>query len=65
MEHTLKDHIARLEARIRELSEESMTDNLNYVERNRIESEIRAAEMALSYYRRAYDLERQVFPYNT
>jgi hypothetical protein len=37
-----------------------MSNKLTQDQRNQIESEIRAALMALDYYRKALDLEKQV-----
>jgi hypothetical protein len=37
-----------------------MDKSQTQAERNRVESEIRAAELALEYYRKAIELEKQV-----
>lgn len=60
MERPLKDHIAHLEQRLKELNKQIMENRRTQIERNRIESEIRAAEMVLTYYRKALELERQI-----
>jgi hypothetical protein len=60
MDRTVREHIARLEQRLRELNSEIMDDTKSQSQRNRIEAEIRAAELALDYYRKALDLERQI-----
>jgi hypothetical protein len=60
MDRTLRDHIAGLERRLRDLNAQVMENRRTLPERNRIESEIRAAELALSYYRKALELERQL-----
>ncbi len=56
MDITVKEHIANLEARIRALATELM-DEKNLAKRNVMESEIRAAELAISHYRAAMLLE--------
>jgi len=58
MERPLKEHIAFLDRRMEELNREIMQNRLSQIERNRVEAEIRAAETALSYYRRALSIER-------
>jgi hypothetical protein len=60
MERPVKDHISHLEQRIDELNKQIIEDRRTQDERNRIESEIRAAELALVYYRKALELEQQV-----
>jgi hypothetical protein len=60
MDRTLREHISHLEDRLQSLTSEIMEDERTQVERNRIESEIRAAQLALTYYRRALELERQI-----
>ena len=60
MDRSLKEHISFLETRQQELHREMMEEGRTLVERNRIESEIRAAELALIYYRNALELERQL-----
>ena len=60
MERPVKDHISHLEQRLDELNKQIMENRRTQIERNRIESEIRAAEMALTYYRKALELERQI-----
>jgi len=58
MDRPLKEHIAFLVRRIEELNREIMQNRLSKVEHNRVETEIRAAQTALSYYRRALSIER-------
>jgi len=60
MERPLKDHISYLESRLQQLSRYVMENRRTQVERNKIESEIRAAELALTYYRKALELEKRV-----
>ncbi len=56
MDVSVRDHIAHLEARIKALAAELMEEK-NLAKRNVMESEIRAAEMAISHYRAALLLE--------
>jgi hypothetical protein len=56
MDVSVRDHIAQLEARIKALAAELMEEK-NVAKRNVMESEIRAAEMAVSHYRAALLLE--------
>jgi hypothetical protein len=60
MDRTVRDHISHLEARLSSLNTEMMEQARTRVERNRIESEIRVAELALSHYRKALELEQQL-----
>jgi hypothetical protein len=57
MDQTLREHISKLEQRIRDLTVKSMENQLTQTERNRIESEIRVAQQALIYYREGLELE--------
>ena len=60
MEAPLKVHIRNLEQRLQTLTEQLMANRVSREERNRLEAEIRAANLALSYYRTAIELERSV-----
>lgn len=60
MDRTLRDHISHLERRLQQLSRQIMDNHLSVAARNRVDAEIRAAELALSYYRKALELEKQV-----
>lgn len=60
MDRPLKEHISHLERRLQELNREIMENRRTQDERNRLESEIRAAQLALTYYRKAFELEQQV-----
>ncbi len=62
MNRTLGEHIAELESRIRRLNEEAMEQHLSRVDLNRIEADIRATNLALTHFRTAIDLERQLKP---
>ena len=60
MQNTLHEHIMRLELNIQTLRDQLTDPYLSTTERNQIESEIRVAELALAYYRKAYELEQTV-----
>lgn len=60
MQHTLHEHIMRLELNIQSLRDQLTDPNLTAHERDEIESEIGVAELALTYYRTAYKLEQAV-----
>ncbi|HMH02551.1 MAG TPA: hypothetical protein VK555_14125 [Terriglobales bacterium] len=60
MERPLKDHISRLEQAIQSLNRDIMENRRTLTERNRIEADIRAAEMALAHYRAAFELEKKI-----
>jgi uncharacterized protein YlxW (UPF0749 family) len=60
MERPLKDRICLLERRIQELNLAVMDNNVTQAERNQLESEIRATQVALADYRTAFELEKQV-----
>jgi uncharacterized protein YlxW (UPF0749 family) len=60
MERPVKEHIYFLERRVQKLNRLIMDNTRTQEERNRLESEIRAAQLALDHYRKALELERQV-----
>jgi hypothetical protein len=60
MDKPLREHIEFLQRRLERLSKRSMNDDLTREQVNRIETEIRAANMALNHYQKAFDLEKQV-----
>jgi hypothetical protein len=60
MDKALAVHISFLEHSLNSLTKKLMEDSRTRVERNRIESEIRAAELALIYYKKALELEQQI-----
>jgi uncharacterized protein YigA (DUF484 family) len=60
MDRTLREHISHLETRLQELSAQIMENQRTQIDRNRIESEIRATQSALTYYRKALELERHL-----
>ena len=59
MQNSLHEHILHLENRIQELSDQ-LTRPCETSTRERIESELRAARLALDYYRKAFKLEQEV-----
>ncbi len=60
MERTLKEHISSLENRIEQLNAEMMEKHRTQEQINEIESELRAATLALSYYLKALELEKSL-----
>ena len=60
MERPLKEHISFLESRVQELNGNIMQNRQTQVERNRLDAEIRAAQLALTYYRKALELEKEI-----
>ena len=60
MERPVKEHMSHLEQRILTLNQEIMQNRLTKSERNRLQSEIRAAETALRHYRKALEIEKQL-----
>jgi hypothetical protein len=60
MDRPLNEHLSFLENRVQTLNRLLMANSQTQAERNRLESEIRAAELALTHYRKAVELEKQV-----
>ena len=60
MDRPLKEHVFFLEQRVRDLNQEIMQNRLTKAKRNRVQSEIRAAELALRHYRKALEIEHQL-----
>jgi hypothetical protein len=60
MEQSLQLHITHLEQRLNALNQELMDAARTRAERNRVESQIRMAQMALTYYQKAIELEKQI-----
>jgi hypothetical protein len=60
MDKPLGAHIAYLEQKLEVLNNKLMDEARGRAEHNRVESEIRAAELALVYYRKALELEQQL-----
>jgi hypothetical protein len=60
MQRTLHNHIMRLEDRIQRLSDELTDPRCEPKKRDRVAAEIQKAELAVSYYRKAYALENEI-----
>ncbi len=60
MDLTLGQHIRRLQLRLEALNEEMMRPGISLEERNNIESDIRAVNLALEHYRAALDIEQSI-----
>jgi aspartate aminotransferase-like enzyme len=60
MDRPLREHIRELEDRLQRLNAEGMENRLSRTERNRVEAEIRAVNLALTHFRDALELERQL-----
>jgi hypothetical protein len=60
MDQSLKAHISFLEERLAKLNDKLLNTELNRLEQDRVQSQIRAAELALVYYRQALELEQQL-----
>jgi len=59
MDLTLKEHLRRLEDLLQILNRQIM-ENRTLDERNRLEAEIRAANLAIAHYKAAVELERSL-----
>lgn len=57
MDRPIREHLRALHQRIQELNEKIMENRLTTEERNLVESEIRAAQLALEHFRKALELE--------
>ena len=60
MDLTLGQHIRRLQLRLEALSEEIMRPGISLEQRNKIESDIRAVNLALDHYRAALEIEQSI-----
>ena len=60
MDKPLRQHITELETRVQQLSQEMMQNRKPRDELNRLESELRVAQQALSHYQQAIKLESQL-----
>lgn len=60
MNKTVGEHIHELESHRQHLSEEIMADGIDTVRRNQIDADIRAINLAISYFRAALETEQQV-----
>jgi hypothetical protein len=59
MDLTLREHLRRLDERLQLLNREIM-ENSSLEERNKIEAEIRAANLAISHYKAALEQENRL-----
>ncbi len=60
MDLTLREHTRRLQQRLHALSEEIMRGDLSQAQRNKLEGDIRAINLALEHYRAALEIEQKV-----
>jgi hypothetical protein len=60
MDRPLKEHIEFVEQQLQSLNHRIMEDGHTNEERNRLESEIRAAQLALQHYKKALALEESL-----
>lgn len=60
MDKPVRIHLQELEHRIQLLTVEMMDDRATQCDRNRLEAELRVAQQALEYYRKALELERKL-----
>jgi hypothetical protein len=60
MDKTVGEHIRELETRRQQLRDETMKDGLSLVRKNDIDSDIRAIDLAISYFRAALETKQQV-----
>jgi hypothetical protein len=60
MNRTVGEHMRELEERLLKLNVELISERGTLIKRNSLASEIRAVELALSYYRAALHLEQRL-----
>jgi hypothetical protein len=60
MDRPVKEHISQLERLLGALNKRLMESTRNLSERNKVQSEILLASLALDYYRKAIQLEKQI-----
>ena len=60
MDKPVGTHIRELEERAERLAANLLKEELKPTERNRLESDIRATNLALVYFREALELEKQI-----
>ena len=60
MDKPVGTHIRELEERAERLAANLLKEELKPTERNRLESDIRAINLALVYFREALELEKQI-----
>jgi len=61
MDVSIRKHLQSLEERLEVLSRQIM-ENRSRDERNKLEAEIRAANLAIAHYKAALDLEQSLTP---
>jgi hypothetical protein len=59
MERSVREHLQRLDERLQLLSQQIM-ENSSLEERNKLEAEIRAANLAIAHYKAALELEQDL-----
>ena len=59
MDVSIRQHLQNLERRLEQLSRQIM-ENRTREERNKLEAEIRAANLAIAHYKAAIDLEQSM-----
>jgi hypothetical protein len=59
MEKSVREHLRRLDERLQLLSQQIM-ENRSLEERNKLEAEIRAANLAITHYKAALELEESL-----
>lgn len=60
MQRSLHEHILSLETKIQELREQLTDHHRVQLELDSTEAELRVAELALTHYRSAYELEKKL-----
>jgi hypothetical protein len=60
MDKPVGNHIRALQERAERLAANLLKEELKPTERNRIESDVRASNLALVYFREALELEKQI-----
>ena len=58
MDRPVGEHIRNLEVKIQALTEQIMQNRLSQKERNDAEAELRAAQLAMTHYKAALELEK-------
>jgi hypothetical protein len=59
MEKSVREHLRTLDQRLQALSQQIM-ENRSLEERNKLEAEIRAANLAIAHYKAALELEQNL-----
>lgn len=59
MEKSVREHLRTLDERLQSLSQQIM-ENRSLEERNKLEAEIRAANLAIAHYKAALELEQSL-----